>query len=73
MADNLPADLVVLYMDAFTHFDSDHDGIIKTKELGDLLRYCGENPSEAEIQVKFVNHDFLIGKFRPKLNLQEAV
>ena len=55
MADNLPADLVVLYMDAFTHFDSDCDGIIKTKELGPLLRYCGENPSEAEVQVTNCN------------------
>ena len=51
MADNLPADLVVLYQDAFAHFDTDNDGIITTKSLGPLLRYCGENPSEAEVQV----------------------
>jgi len=50
MEDALPADLVVLYQDAFTHFDTDNDGIITTKKLGPLLRFCGENPSEAEIQ-----------------------
>ena len=52
MADNLPADLVVLYQDAFAHFDTENTGIISTKSLGPLLRYCGENPSEAEVQVK---------------------
>lgn len=52
MADTLPADLVVLYQDAFAHFDTDNDGIITTKSLGPLLRFCGENPSEAEVQVK---------------------
>ena len=51
MDDQMPADLVVLYQDAFKHFDSDNSGIISTKMLGPLLRYCGENPSEAEIQV----------------------
>merc|ERR1712241_1405786 len=50
MDDQMPADLVVLYQDAFKHFDSDNSGIISTKMLGPLLRYCGENPSEAEIQ-----------------------
>ena len=51
MADVLPAELVVLYQDGFFHYDTDKDGIITTKLLGPLLRYCGENPSEAEIQV----------------------
>lgn len=50
MADVLPADLVVLYQDAFATLDTDNDGIITTKLLGPLLRHCGENPSEAEIQ-----------------------
>lgn len=51
MADVLPADLVVLYQDSFANLDSDNDGIITTKLLGPLLRHCGENPSEAEVQV----------------------
>jgi len=50
MADVLPADLVVLYQDAFAHFDSLKNGMISTKLLGPLLRHCGENPSESEIQ-----------------------
>ena len=56
MADNLPADLVVLYQDAFAHFDTENTGIISTKTLGPLLRYCGENPSEAEVQVNFFHY-----------------
>ena len=51
MADVLPAELVVLYQDAFSEFDSQKNGIISTKLLGPLLRKCGENPSEAEVQV----------------------
>ena len=51
MADTLPGDLVVQYQDAFQHFDTNHTGFIPTKQLGPLLRFCAENPSEAEIQV----------------------
>ena len=52
MADTLPAELVVLYQDSFFFFDTDRTGVISTKQLGPLLRKCGENPSEAEIQVR---------------------
>ena len=55
MDDQMPADLVVLYQDAFKHFDCDNSGIITTKQLGPLLRFCGENPSEAEIQVDYTS------------------
>eukprot|EP00116_Pleurobrachia_bachei_P010681 sb/3470943/ len=34
------ADEVEEYRDAFSVFDTDNDGIITTKELGTLLRYC---------------------------------
>ena len=44
--------VVCCLQDAFAYFDTDHDGIVTTKLLGPLLRRCGENPSEAEIQVK---------------------
>ena len=50
MADVLPSELVVLYQDAFFYFDTDKDGVITTKQLGPLLRQCGENPTEADIQ-----------------------
>lgn len=46
----IPADLVVQFQDAFAYFDKGNCGIISTKLLGPLLRYVGENPSEAEIQ-----------------------
>ena len=52
MADVLPAELVVLYQDSFFYFDSDRDGVITIKTLGPLLRKCGENPTEADIQVQ---------------------
>merc|ERR1712012_684065 len=50
MADVLPTDLVAVYQDAFAEFDTEKNGIISTKMLGPLLRHCGENPSEAEVQ-----------------------
>ena len=51
MGEDIPAELVVRYQDAFAHFDTDNDGIIESRLLGSLLKFCGENPSEAEIQV----------------------
>ena len=52
MADVLPAELVVLYQDSFFHFDNDKTGVISIRTLGSLLRRCGENPTEADIQVR---------------------
>ena len=64
MADTLPGDLVVTYQDAFQHFDTNQTGFIPTKQLGPLLRFCAENPSEAEIQVSLeididIYHDLI--------------
>ena len=41
--------------DSFFTFDTDQDGVILTRQLGELLRLCGENPSEAEVQVQSIN------------------
>ena len=41
--------------DSFFTFDTDQDGVILTRQLGELLRLCGENPSEAEVQVPSIN------------------
>ena len=49
--DFLTEDQIGEFQDAFTLFDTDHDGIITTKELGSVLRQVGLNPTEAEIQV----------------------
>ena len=48
------------FQDAFTYFDTDHDGIINSRELGSVLRQIGQNPTEAELQVSKNWHFFLI-------------
>ncbi len=40
------------FKDAFCLFDTDHDGVINSKELGAVLRQIGQNPTEAELQVR---------------------
>lgn len=48
--------------DAFCLFDTDHDGVINSKELGAVLRQIGQNPTEAELQVRIhVTGDNYIG------------
>ena len=32
-------------------FDTDCDGAVSSKEVGQIMRAIGQNPSEAEIQV----------------------
>ncbi|TRY74596.1 hypothetical protein TCAL_00596, partial [Tigriopus californicus] len=59
MGDILPADLVILYQDAFFHFDTDRDGVICTKQLGPLLRYCGENPMDSDASNNLIFPAFL--------------
>ena len=39
------------FQDAFCYFDTDHDGVINSRELGAVLRQIGQNPTEAELQV----------------------
>ena len=51
-ADSLTEEQIGEFQDAFCMFDTDHDGVINSKELGAVLRQCGQNPTEAEIQVK---------------------
>ena len=39
------------FQDAFCEFDTDHDGVINSKELGAVMRKIGQNPTEAELAV----------------------
>ena len=51
--DTLTEEQIGEFQDAFCHFDTDHDGVINSKELGSVLRQIGQNPTEAELQVSF--------------------
>lgn len=51
--DYLTEEQIGEFQDAFCCFDTDHDGIINSKELGAVLRQIGQNPTEAELQVSW--------------------
>ena len=50
MADQLNAEQIAIFKDAFSLFDKDGDGTISTKELGTVMKSLGQNPTEAELQ-----------------------
>ena len=50
--DAVSGEVIVLYQDAFQHLDKTNCGMLPTKLLGPLLRFVGENPSDAEVQVR---------------------
>ena len=58
--DCLTEDQIGTFQDAFCEFDTDHDGVINSKELGAVLRQIGQNPTEAELQVFISNSRFTI-------------
>ena len=55
--DSVPGE-VTLFQDAFSHFDKTKCGKLSTKMLGQLLRFVGENPSDAEVQVTPLKSQF---------------
>ncbi|XP_069115256.1 calmodulin-alpha-like [Argopecten irradians] len=50
MADELTEDEIAEIKEAFSLVDKDGDGAISTKEVGNVMRSLGQNPSEQELQ-----------------------
>ena len=48
----MSSDQIRKYKAAFSKFCSGKEGVITSKELGKILRYIGQNPTEAEVQVR---------------------
>ncbi len=47
--------------EAFALFDKNGDGVITTKELGEVMRTLGENPTETEL-IQIINEVDIDGK-----------
>ena len=50
----LKEDHILQCQDAFSQFDSNKSGLVATKDLGNLLRVLGINPTNEELQVKIM-------------------
>jgi len=46
----LTGDQIGAFLDAFNRFDTVGDGVISSRQLGKVLRFIGQNPTEAELQ-----------------------
>ena len=53
--------LLAALNEAFAMFDKNKDGHITTKELGDVMRTLGENPTEKEL-LNIINEVDIDGK-----------
>ena len=49
---NLREEYILEYQEAFNKFDPNQSGLVATKEMGNLLRYLGINPTKEELQVR---------------------
>ena len=56
MADFLTETQIGEIQNAYNAIDTDADGIIATSDLGSLLRLLGQNPTDAELQVRNLIH-----------------
>ena len=48
---HLSSEQIGKFQDAFIQHDWRGEGSINTSQLRAVLRYCGQNPTEAELQV----------------------
>ena len=58
------------YQEAFSFYDTDRDGFVSVKEIGQIMRSVGLYPSEAELEElkkggrnKFDFNEFVLKKF----------
>ena len=51
MADFVSEAKVLQFQNAFFHFASEKTGVLRAKQMGDVMRKLGQNPTEAELQV----------------------
>ena len=49
MADILTEEQITQFKEAFSLFDKNNDGSITTKELSNVTRSLGQNPTKAEL------------------------
>ena len=49
MGEQLTEEKIAEFRDAFEIFDKDKDGIITIKELGEIMKNLGQNPTEQEL------------------------
>jgi len=68
----LTEEQIAEFKEAFSLFDKDGDGTITTKELGTVMRSLGQNPTEAELQVRAASTDKLKRWFQDMINEVDA-
>ena len=54
MADILSEAQIGEIQQSFNAVDTDADGIVRTSDLGKLMRLLGQNPTDSELQVSFL-------------------
>ena len=54
MADILSEAQIGEIQKCFSAVDTDADGIVRTSDLGKLMRLLGQNPTDSELQVSFL-------------------
>ena len=54
MADILSESQIGEIQKCFSAVDTDADGIVRTSDLGKLMRLLGQNPTDSELQVRIL-------------------